>query len=174
MAATATMDHLEVERSPDKEHILPNKNNAASHIQTPPASDGSSHSHKDDDAASSSSLSDLDEDMETDARFEDGIVDAGADTEDERRSDIKPDRYEGGIPIFTPVRGSSSSPRLQSKIILVIDCPLLSQAYSCSLNAKHLIMQTIEEFKDFEAYVKGVNPYGMQSGIVLIDPPEEW
>src|SRR5277367_6619494 len=109
MAATATIDHLEVERSPDKEHILHNKNNAASHIQTPPASDGSSHSHKDDDAASSSSLSDLEEDMETDARFEDGIAGAGAGIEDEGRSDIKPDRYEGGIPIFTPVRASSSS-----------------------------------------------------------------
>lgn len=32
----------------------------------------------------------------------------------------------------------------------------------------------MEEFKDFEKYVKGVDPYGMQSGIVLIDPPEEW
>jgi hypothetical protein len=32
----------------------------------------------------------------------------------------------------------------------------------------------MEQFKDFEGYVKGVNSYGMQSGIVLIDPPEEW
>jgi jmjN domain len=32
----------------------------------------------------------------------------------------------------------------------------------------------MDEFKDFEKYVKGVDPYGMQSGIVLIDPPEEW
>lgn len=32
----------------------------------------------------------------------------------------------------------------------------------------------MEQFKDFERYVKGVDPYGMQSGIVLIDPPEEW
>jgi hypothetical protein len=172
MAATATIDQLEVEPSPDKEHILHNKNSAASHIQTPPASDGSSHSHKDDDAASSSSLSDL-EDVETDARFEDGIAGAGAGIEDEGRPDIKPDRYEGGIPIFTPVRDSSSSP-LQSKIIHAIDCPLLSPTCPYSLNAKHLIMQTMEEFKDFEAYVKGVNSYGMQSGIVLIDPPEEW
>jgi hypothetical protein len=110
MAATATIDHLEVEHSPDKEHILHNKSNAASHIQTPPASDGSSHSHKDDDAASSSSLSDLEEDVETDARFEDGIVGAGAGIEDEGRPDIKPDHYEGGIPIFTPVRASSPTP----------------------------------------------------------------
>lgn len=173
MAATATIDHLEVEPSPDKEHILHNKNNAASHIQTPPASDGSSHSHKDDDAASSSSLSDLEEDVVTDIRFEDGITGSGAGIEDEERSDIKPDRYEGGIPIFTPVRGSSSSP-LQSKIIHAIDCLFLSPACPYSLNAKHLIMQTMEEFKDFGAYVKGVNSYGMQSGIVLIDPPEEW
>ena len=32
----------------------------------------------------------------------------------------------------------------------------------------------MEQFEDFERYVKGVDPYGMQSGIVLIDPPEEW
>jgi hypothetical protein len=37
-----------------------------------------------------------------------------------------------------------------------------------------LMTQTMEQFKDFESYVKGVNSYGMQSGIVLIDPPEEW
>ena len=110
MAATATIDHLEVELPPDKEHILHNKSNTASHIQTPPASDGSSRSHKDDDAASSSSLSDLEEDMETDERFEDEIggAGAGAGIEDEGRPDVKPDRYEGGIPIFTPVRGSFS------------------------------------------------------------------
>ena len=117
MAATATIDHLEVELSPDKEHIIHNKSNTASHIQTPPASDGSSHSHKDDDAASSSSLSDLEEDMETDARFEDEIAGAGAGTgagiEEKGRSDVKPDRYEGGIPIFTPVRGSFSPTPIQ-------------------------------------------------------------
>ena len=115
MAATATIDHLEVELPPDKEHIIHNKSNTASHIQTPPASDGSSHSHKDDDAASSSSLSDLEEDMETNARFEDEI--AGASTsagiEEKGRSDIKPDRYEGGIPIFTPVRSSFSPTPIQ-------------------------------------------------------------
>ena len=32
----------------------------------------------------------------------------------------------------------------------------------------------MDQFKDFQRYVKGVDPYGMQSGIVLIDPPEEW
>ncbi len=32
----------------------------------------------------------------------------------------------------------------------------------------------MEQFRDFQKYVKGVDPYGMQSGIVLIDPPEEW
>ena len=36
------------------------------------------------------------------------------------------------------------------------------------------VSQTMEEFKDFQRYVKGVDPYGMQSGIVVIDPPEEW
>lgn len=32
----------------------------------------------------------------------------------------------------------------------------------------------MEQFRDFARYAKGVDPYGMQSGIVLIDPPEEW
>jgi hypothetical protein len=104
MAATATIDDLEIGLSPDKEDILQNKSNLASHIQTPPASDGSSHGRKDDDAASSSSLSDLEDDMEPDTRFEDDITGAGAGVQDNGRSDIKPDRYEGGIPIFTPVR----------------------------------------------------------------------
>ena len=114
MAATATIDQQEVELSPDKERIQHSKSNTASHIQTPPASDGSSHSHKDDDAASSSSLSDLEEDMEPDARFENEIAGTGIGIEDEGRSDIKPDRYEGGIPIFTPVRGSFSLPPPQN------------------------------------------------------------
>jgi hypothetical protein len=104
MAATPSIEHLETEHSPDKEQILHNISNAASHIQTPPASDGSSHGHKDDDAASSSSLSDLEDDIESDTRFEDQIAGAGAGVQDDGRFDIKPDRYEGGIPIFTPVR----------------------------------------------------------------------
>ena len=32
----------------------------------------------------------------------------------------------------------------------------------------------MEQFQDFEKYMSAVNPYGMKSGIVLIDPPEEW
>ena len=107
MAATATIDHLEVDLAPDKEQILHTTNNVASHIQTPPASDGSSHGHKDDDAASSSSLSELEDDMEPDPAFEDDIAGAGAGMQNDGRSDIKPDRHEGGIPIFTPVRDYS-------------------------------------------------------------------
>jgi hypothetical protein len=133
MAATATIDQLEVEPSPDKEHILHNKNNAASHIQTPPASDGSSHGHKDDDAASSSSLSDLD-DMETDMRFEDDIAGTGAGVQDDVRSDIKPDRYEGGIPIFTPVRSSSSPLQLETYHAINSPLPVLLGC-SCTSNA---------------------------------------
>lgn len=108
MAATPSIDHLEMEQPPDKEQGLHNINNAASHIQTPPASDDSSHGHKDDDAASSSSLSDLEDDMVSDTRFEDHFAGAGAGAgaQDDGRSDISPDRYEGGIPIFTPVRCS--------------------------------------------------------------------
>lgn len=36
------------------------------------------------------------------------------------------------------------------------------------------ISQTMEQFQDFQKYMNAVNPYGMKSGIVLIDPPKEW
>jgi jmjN domain len=32
----------------------------------------------------------------------------------------------------------------------------------------------MDQFQDFQKYMKGVNPHGMKSGIVLIDPPDEW
>ncbi|EXJ69908.1 uncharacterized protein A1O5_06981 [Cladophialophora psammophila CBS 110553] len=102
-------------------------------VHTPPTTDEGSH--KDDDAVSSSSLSELGDDIEDEEnrmRFEEA---ARAGAEAEQFSEVKPDRYENGVPIFTP---------------------------------------TMEQFKDFQRYVKGVDPYGMQSGIVLIDPPEEW
>lgn len=129
MAATATMDTLEIELSPDKEHTLHKQNNSASHIQTPPASDGSSRGHKDDDAASSSSLSDLEDDMEPDARFEDNIAGAGADVQDDGRFEIKPDRYEGGIPIFTPVRGSPTARSTSTRPIQSIVQPYFPERF---------------------------------------------
>ena len=105
-----------------------------SQVHTPPVTDEASHKESD-DAASSSSLSELGDDIldeENRMRFEEA---ARAGAEGEKHSEVKPDHYEGGVPVFQP---------------------------------------TMEEFKDFEKYVAGVNPYGMQSGIVLIDPPEEW
>ena len=30
------------------------------------------------------------------------------------------------------------------------------------------------QFQDFQKYMHGTNSYGMKSGIVLIDPPQEW
>lgn len=71
-------------------------------VHTPPTTDEASH--KDDDAASSSSLSDLGDDMEDEEnrmRFEEA---ARAGAEAEQFSEVKPDRYENGVPIFTPVR----------------------------------------------------------------------
>lgn len=70
-------------------------------VHTPPTTDEGSH--KDDDAASSSSLSDLDDDIEDEEnrmRFEEA---ARAGAEAEQYSEVKPDRYENGVPIFTPV-----------------------------------------------------------------------
>jgi hypothetical protein len=76
-------------------------------VHTPPTTDEASH--KDDDAASSSSsLSSLDDDMVEDEenrmRFEEA---ARAGAEAEQFSDVKPDRYENGVPIFTPVCNTS-------------------------------------------------------------------
>ncbi|KIX08954.1 uncharacterized protein Z518_00032 [Rhinocladiella mackenziei CBS 650.93] len=130
--AAATMPTLPVSdglgtAAVDKQDVNPPQ------VHTPPTTDEGSH--KDDDAASSSSLSDLGDDIEDEEnrmRFEEA---ARAGAEAEQYSEVKPDRYENGVPIFTP---------------------------------------TMDQFKDFQRYVKGVDPYGMQSGIVLIDPPEEW
>ncbi|RMD43318.1 hypothetical protein DV735_g1877, partial [Chaetothyriales sp. CBS 134920] len=120
----------------DQDKMLPS-HSPPPQVHTPPSTDEASRSHKDDDAASSSSLSDIGDDLLDDdegnrLRFEDA---ARAGAEAEQHTEIKPDRYENGVPIFTP---------------------------------------TMEEFRDFEKYVRGVDPYGMQHGIVLIDPPEEW
>lgn len=70
-------------------------------VHTPPTTDEGSH--KDEDAASSSSLSDLGDDLEDEEnriRFEEA---ARAGAEAEQHTEIKPDRYENGVPIFTPV-----------------------------------------------------------------------
>ena len=79
-------------------------------------------SHKDDDAASTSSLSDLDETVDLDVnmndfdeeqnrqRFEDA---ARAGAEAEQHAKIKPHHYEGGVPVFQPTmeefKGKSNS-----------------------------------------------------------------
>lgn len=79
-------------------------------VHTPPTTDEASH--KDDDAASSSSLSDLGDDIEDEEnrmRFEEA---ARAGAEAEQFSEVKPDRYENGVPIFTPVC-NSQPPRSQ-------------------------------------------------------------
>lgn len=80
-----------------------------SQVHTPPTTDEGSH--KDDDAVSSSSLSDLDENVDLDVnmddfdeeqnrqRFEDA---ARAGAEAEQHTQIKPHHYEGGIPVFQP------------------------------------------------------------------------
>ena len=100
----------------DTKHA-PNEQN----IHTPPASDMSSHGRKDedDDAASSSELSDLDDQFE------------GAPqplfTQDVPMEDapavVEPARYEGGIPIFQPVRSIGDISRLT-------DCIATAHPYS--------------------------------------------
>ena len=87
----------------------PTLNPTLPQVSTPPTTDEGSH--KDDDAASSSSLSDLDENVDLDTRmldfdeeenrqrFEDA---ARAGAEAEQHAQIKPHHYEGGIPVFQP------------------------------------------------------------------------
>lgn len=100
-----------------EKHVDKTHEHHASQVHTPPTTDEASH--KDDDAASTSSLSDLgdvdidqemnmrmDLDMDLDdeesnrQRFEEA---ARAGAEAEQHSEVKPDRYENGVPIFTPV-----------------------------------------------------------------------
>ena len=103
MAAVASlpvMDGHGVATSDQKEATLP-QSLSAPQVHTPPTTDEGSH--KDDDAASSSSLSDLGdeiEDEENRLRFEEA---ARAGAEAEQYSEVSPDRYENGVPIFTPV-----------------------------------------------------------------------
>lgn len=33
---------------------------------------------------------------------------------------------------------------------------------------------TMQEFQDFEGYMKSIEPWGMRSGIVKVVPPKEW
>ena len=78
-------------------------------VHTPPTTDEGSH--KDDDAASSSSLSELGDDIEDEEnrmRFEEA---ARAGAEAEQYSEVTPDRYENGVPIFTPVCAIPHIPR---------------------------------------------------------------
>jgi len=96
------------------------QNHVPSQVHTPPTTDEGSH--KDDDAVSSSSLSDLDENADLGVnmdeydeeqnrqRFEDA---ARAGAEAEQHSQIKPHHYEGGVPVFQPTmeefRGKNTS-----------------------------------------------------------------
>jgi jmjN domain len=36
------------------------------------------------------------------------------------------------------------------------------------------IRQTMEQFKSFPKYIRKIDKYGMQSGIVKVIPPKEW
>ena len=100
-------DDITIKREDGEHEYHPNP--TLPQVSTPPTTDEGSH--KDDDAASSSSLSDLDETVDLDTRmrdfdeeenrqrFEDA---ARAGAEAEQHAQIKPHHYEGGIPVFQP------------------------------------------------------------------------
>ena len=78
------------------EHLLPPQ------VHTPPTTDEASHKESD-DAASSSSLSELGDDIldeENRMRFEEA---ARAGAEAEQHTEVKPHHYENNIPVFQPV-----------------------------------------------------------------------
>jgi hypothetical protein len=84
------------------DHLLPPQ------VHTPPTTDEASHKESD-DAASSSSLSELGDDIldeENRMRFEDA---ARAGAEAEQHTEIKPHHYENNIPIFQPVCHSTGN-----------------------------------------------------------------
>jgi hypothetical protein len=154
MAATMAMPSIEADLPAMNKHDL-SSDLPTTQVHTPPITDEASHKESD-DAASSSSLSELGDgdigdilDDENRMRFEEA---ARAGAEAEESSEVTPHHYENNIPVFQPVSSSTS------------------ETVATTLTAQ----QTMDEFRDFEKYVQGVNPYGMQSGIVLIDPPEEW
>lgn len=128
--------------SDDGKHDLHQLPNHPPLPQTPPTTDEGSH--KDDDAASSSSLSDLDEttandigindfdEEENTRRFEDA---ARAGAEAEQHAQIKPHHFEGNVPVFMP---------------------------------------NMDDFRDFQAFMTQADAWGMQHGIIKIIPPDEW
>ena len=99
-------DHVNVKDEHEHDY---HSNPPLPQVSTPPTTDEGSH--KDDDAASSSSLSDLDDTVDLDTRmrdfdeeenrqrFEDA---ARAGAEAEQHAQIKPHHFEGGIPVFQP------------------------------------------------------------------------
>jgi hypothetical protein len=65
---------------------------------------------------------------------------------------ILPDHYydNGRIPVFKPVG------RLLTRVL------------------RANVLQTMDQFRDFERFITRVNDYGMQSGIIKVIPPPEW
>lgn len=44
----------------------------------------------------------------------------------------------------------------------------------CRSEVANIRVQTMDQFRDFAAFVRKVDKYGMQSGVVKIIPPQEW
>jgi hypothetical protein len=38
----------------------------------------------------------------------------------------------------------------------------------------HSSSQTMDQFRDFQSFIKRIDKYGMQAGIVKVVPPKEW
>lgn len=95
---------------------LPSENLLPPQVHTPPTTDEASHKESD-DAASSSSLSELGDDIldeENRMRFEEA---ARAGAEAEQHTEIKPHHYENNIPIFQPVRHPTAEYVLRRRIL---------------------------------------------------------
>jgi hypothetical protein len=42
------------------------------------------------------------------------------------------------------------------------------------LLTSNLSSQTMDQFRDFQSFIKKIDKYGMQAGIVKVVPPKEW
>lgn len=102
MAAVTMPPVLETGVAAVNKHDMSTQQDPPPQVHTPPVTDEGSHKESD-DAASSSSLSELGDDIldeENRLRFEEA---ARAGAEAEKSSQIKPHHYENNIPVFEPV-----------------------------------------------------------------------
>jgi hypothetical protein len=91
--------------------------------------------------------------------------------------EIEPDHFYGGgkIPVFKPVSGVVPD-NLQDKGQVMEELQsLVNIAPSFVVSGTdRIVVQTMDQFQDFQSFVNRVEKYGMQSGVIKVIPPKEW